>query len=468
MQTPREIRAELSLGAVAAQRDDQAGLAETSAWLESATAREMLRIDYYSRQFRFEAPALGRATDWELKNAAPVVGALASMHPDGYLRERAVRVLCASDGALSDRALAVRVTDHVEVVRELAVREVLRRTTLAQAERIVPLLQRISQRWWGSEIFPRYLRALLVAHDEASVWACLRGSGDLDVRRLAFRTSFESGVLGLPDAVRLLPGERDQIVRRQLIGVIAELATPDVIASLLRDRSAEGRVLGLVKLTAAQLDPVEVERLLVDRSTMVRLWARLRWQEMGRDPVAVYAAVARSAASPVVRARAYAGLAETGTELDRAEIVGLAQSAELPLRKAGLSLLRGKAVASDVPWLLREMTSEHSRAARLASDVLSSSPELWSFADLVAFKESADPELRRRGWWLHRGLGGWESVIADLEFLAAGAVLARELVLPMYVQPSAAQRQRIAALLGTGSVERQQVLEVAFAAGVSV
>ncbi|ATY15772.1 hypothetical protein CU254_39325 [Amycolatopsis sp. AA4] len=460
MQTPAQIREQLSLAA--ANRRFPSGLAEAEAWLASATARELLRIDYYARQSRYPVPVLGRARDWKLKNAAPVVAALASLHPDGRLREQAVRVLCASSGVVSDRALAVRVTDHVDEVRELAEQEVLRRTTLAQAERIVPVLQRISQRGRGSGVLGRYLRALVDAHGEASVWKYLRSSEDLDVRRTAFRRSFETGLLGLADAVRMLPRERDQVVRRQLIHVIAESAAPDVIAeSLLRGRSAESRVLGLVKLTAEQLDPVDVERLLVDRSVLVRMWARLRWQEMGRDPVEVYAAVARSAAGPLVRARGYVGLAEAGSELDRAEIVELARSADLALKKIGLSLLRGKAVASEVPWLLREMAGEDSRAARLAGDVLSSSPRLWSLADLAVLKDSADPVVQRRGWWLHRSLGGWEAVIVDLE---SGAFRDR-LELPMYSRPTAAQRQRIGELVGTLSLGSGQISEIEFALG---
>ncbi|MBN9746042.1 hypothetical protein DMP23_34015 [Amycolatopsis sp. A1MSW2902] len=457
MQTPAQIRAQLSLGR------DQSGLAETEAWLASATARELLRIDHYARQARYPVPLLGRARSWQLKNASPVVAALASMHPDGRLREQAVRVLCGLAGALSDRALAIRVADHVEVVRELAEEEVLRRTTLAQAERIVPVVQRISQRGRGSQVQARYLRALVDAHGEASVWACLRISADVDVRRSAFRHSFETGLLGSVDAVRLLPRERDQVVRRKLIQVIAETATPEVIAeTLLRGRSAESRVLGLVKLTAAQLDPVAVEQLLLDRSVLVRLWARLRWQEMGRDAGEVYAAVARSAAKPVVRARAYAELAETGAEFDRAEVVELAQNADLALKKTGLSLLRGKVVAADVPWLLREMTGEDSRVARLAGDVLSGSPQLWSLADLGVLKDSADVVIQRRGWWLHRSLGGWEAVIVDLE---SGAFRDR-LELPMYVRPTVAQQQRIADLLDTLSLGLDQVSGIAFAAGL--
>ncbi|UKD53280.1 hypothetical protein L3Q65_36095 [Amycolatopsis sp. FU40] len=458
MRTPAQIREQLSLVA-----GRQVELAETEAWLASATARELLRIDHYARQARYPVPLLGQAKDWKLGNTTPVVAALASMHPDGRLREQAVRVLCTLEGAVSDRALAVRVTDHVEVVREMAEEEVLRRTTLAQAERIVPLLQRISQRGRGSQVHARYLQALVAAHDETSVWACLRNFDDFDVRRSAFRHSFETGLLGSADAVRLLPRERDQVVRRKLIQVIAETATPEVIAeTLLRGRSAESRVLGLVKLTAAQLDPVAVEELLVDRSVLVRLWARLRWQEMGRDPVEVYAAVARSAAKPAVRARAYAGLAEIRAEVDRAEIVELARSADLALKKTGLSLLRGKAVAAEVPWLLREMAGEDSRVARLAGDVLSSSPQLWSLADLAVLKESEDVVVQRRGWWLHRSLGGWEAVIADLE---SGAFRDR-LELPMYFRPTAAQQRRIADLLDALSLSGVPVSGIAFAAGL--
>ncbi|WP_037367489.1 hypothetical protein [Amycolatopsis orientalis] len=461
MQTPAQIRAQLRLAAATIRTPS--GLAETEAWLVSATAREMLRIDYYARQARYPVPVLGRAHRWKLKHASPVVAALASMHPDGRLREQAVRVLCTSAGAVSDRALAVRVSDHVEVVRELAEQEVLRRTTLTQAGQIVPVLRRIAHRGRGLQAFERYLDALVAAQGEESVWAYLRSSEDFEVRRTAFRHSFEDGLLGLSDAVRLLPRERDQVVRRKLIQVIAESGTPEVIAeSLLRGRSAEGRVLGLVKLTAAQLDPGVVEGLLVDRSVLARMWARIRWQEMGRDPVEVYAAVARSAARPAVRARAYAGLAEAGGELARTEILELAQSTDVVLKKAGLSLLRGKAVASDVSWLLREMTGEDSRVARLAGDVLSSSPRLWSLADLAVLKDSADPVVRRRGWWLHRSLGGWEAVIADLE---CGEFRDR-LAVPRYFQPTAAQRRRIADLLGTLSLGSREVSEIEFAIGL--
>lgn len=469
MLSPPQIRRRLSDSAEAAFRGDRAALEETASWLASVTARELLGIDHCARQFRYEGPALGKSERWTLADPLPVVAALASMHPDGYVRERAVRSLVTTHGTVSDRALAVRVTDHVKVIRERAAREVLRRHTLAHADRIVPLLHRIEHRGRGADVLPLYLHALAAEHGEADVWARLRDAADPDLRRAAFRHSFDAGLLGLPEAVVLFPAERDQVVRRHLIRVIADKAAPDVIARvLLRGRSAESRVLALVKLTAADLDPADVERLLIDPSVLVRLWARRRWQELGHDAAATCAAIARSAAAPAVRARAYTGLAETAARIEREEILTLVHSAEIPLVKVGLTLLRGSATAEDVPLLLGSAAGTHSRVARLAGEVLVASPHLWSVSDLASLKAAEDPERRRRAWWLHRHRGGWEAVIADLELLRDTdprlAASGRQPVAPMYLQPTDPQRERVAELLTSAALTRDQRLAIALAA----
>ncbi|MCG8927632.1 hypothetical protein [Lentzea sp. CC55] len=474
MLNPPQIRSRLGESAAAAWQGDRFVLDETASWLTSVTARELLRIDHDARRFRYEVPALGEPEKWTsevLASPVPVVAVLAGMHPNGYVRERAVRSLVTSPAALSDRALAVRVSDHVKAIREVAVREVLRRRTLDNADRVVPLLHRIEQRGRGFEVLDLYLRALVSEHGEANVWARLRSSADHDLRRAAFRHSFDSGLLGLPDAIALLPGERDQVVRQRLIGIIAGSAAPDTISRvLLRDRAAESRTLALVKLTAAQLDPADVERLLLDSSVLTRVWARRRWQEMGRDPVAVYATSARSTATPVVRARAYIGLAETGTAIERREVVALVRGTELPLRKAGLSLLRSRATAEDIPLLLQSVAGDHSRVARLAGEVLVDNPRLWTVTELAPLKAAEDPELRRRAWWIHRRRGGWEAVIADLELLHDSdprlAGLGRQRELPMYSRPTATQQRRITDLLSTAPLDRRQRRFIAFAAGL--
>jgi hypothetical protein len=472
MLSPREIRSRLRAGAEAAWGDDRAALAQTASWLGSTTAREFLRVDDCARRISYEEPTLGSSPRWTsevLARPLPVVAVLASMHPDGHLRERAVRLLATAPDVVGDRALAVRVSDHVAEVRQPAEREVLRRARLERADHVVPLLHLIHERGRGADVLALYLRALATRHGEARLWARLRGSPDHAVRRDAFDHSFATGLLGPSEAVDLLPRERDQVVRGRLARVIADSATPEVIAEVLLDaRSAESRALALSKLTASLLDPADAERLLMDRSSLVRLWARRRWQELGQDPAAVYASVLRSSTTPTVRARAYTGLVETGSAIDRGEVVDLVRSQGPALRKVGLSLLRGRAAAEDLPLLLDAVSDDHSRVARLAGDVLVNSLGLWTVADLAPLKASDDPTLRRRAWWLHRQRGGWETLIADLELLHdpdPGLVaLARRPVAPMYFRPTDAQRQRVAELLVSVPLDHLQLTAITVAA----
>jgi hypothetical protein len=117
-------------------------------------------------------------------------------------------------------------------------------------------------------------------------------------------------------------------------------------------------------------------------------------------------------------------------------------------------------------------TTQHptSPVARLASDVLIHNPRLWSLVDIAPLKAAEEPELRRRAWWIHRHLGGWETVIADLELLHDTdpqlAASGRRPVPPMYFQPADTQRQHIAELLATASLDRDQLLAITTAAGL--
>ena len=294
-------------------------------------------------------------------------------------------------------------------------------------------------------------------------------SGALSLRRFAFRRSVELGMLDSVAAADLLPRERDQVVRSVLTHVIADQADPPTIrAVLLRARSAESRVLGLLRLHASELEAGDVAPLLVDSSVLVRLWARRRWQELDQDPT--HADLIHSAPTPTRQALAYLGLAESGSAIDRAEVLDLVHATEPALQKVGLRLLVGHASHADVPDLLALVRSPHSRIARLAGTVLAAHPNLWVLDQIADFKSDADPGIRRRAWWLHRGRGGWESLIADLELLHDAepslAVLGRQASAPMYFEPTVVQRERVAGLLPDATIGREQKLGIALAAGL--
>lgn len=108
--SPADARERLRTAAATAVRGDVAGLELVESWLTDVSARELVRIDAFARQFRYEGPTLGKPQQWTgrvLSESVPAM-ALASMHPDGFLRERTVGVLVGVRCPLSDRILALR------------------------------------------------------------------------------------------------------------------------------------------------------------------------------------------------------------------------------------------------------------------------------------------------------------------------------------------------------------------------
>ena len=261
MLSPVAIHERLRDGVAAAFDMDEVRLESAAAWLGAATARDLLRIDGFARQYRYDGPTLGKSQQWSRRmlEQSVAAAALASMHRDGFVRERAVRQLAASQTQLSDRMLAVRSGDYVGAVRDAARQALMMRTGLVHTGRIMPVLQRFESRERGAEFRVAYLDALVSLYGERETWKVLREAGDRDLRRAAFRYSIDHRLLDTTQAVTQLPGERDQVVRRLLAQVVADNPDPRTIrAVLLRARAAESRVLGLVKLQASQLEPAEV------------------------------------------------------------------------------------------------------------------------------------------------------------------------------------------------------------------
>ncbi|WP_036968056.1 hypothetical protein [Promicromonospora kroppenstedtii] len=466
-----DIAERLAEGLAAVRARDAASTAVLESWLLSMPARDLLRVDQAARHWRLAA--LGSAEEWSdraLRGSGHVGVALASMHYNGHVREAALRLLAQMGEALADRMVAVRLDDNVPLIREAATRSLLNRTSLAQASRIVPVLQFLESRARAAEALLVYLHAVSADHGEAALWSLLRQSSTREVRRRAFQHSLTQGLVSTSDAVDALSLEEDRVVQSLLARFIADTATPDVIAAaLLHDASAESRALGLVRLTAEQIDPADLERLLVDPGELVRLWARQRWTEQGRDTLAAYQAAALGPEPARVRARAYRGLVEAGGSIDHAVAIGLVGSDEPPLQKAGLRLLADDARASDVPMLLQTLLTGTARVARLASEDLLEVPAAWSEEDLRPLTTSAAPELRRRAWWLKRGRSGWDETIADLEITLdddpALAALGRNLTVPQFAVPTEQQRARLAELLPQVWPDTWRTSRVAFAAG---
>jgi hypothetical protein len=469
------IRRRLSSSASACFASDAEEVAEAERWLSGLSAQELLRVDAQARQWWDGNGTLGKAQQWTgevLTGSGPTTAVLASMHADGHVRERGVRALTTWESPLADAALAVRLADHVPIVRETAAGAVLGRTSLDSAASIMPVLERIAVRGRTGDVRDLYLHGLMESCGEGAVWQRLRASSDLRVRRAAYRHSFAIGLLGLEDAVAAVDHHLDQMVRRMAIHIVADHGTPDVVAAtLLRCGSAEGRVLGLVRLGADELDPTVVESLLIDRSVLVRLWARQRWTEMGRDVVSTYSTLARAPekARAAARAWAYTGLLEAGGDVTRDEALELIRAEQPALVRVGLRRLGANAELDDVVTLMDVVRSGTNKEARLASDALVRLRRGWGAEDIEDMK-AGNAVLRRRRWWLQRSLGGWSQVIADLEILGDDdpylARVGRDVVAPMYSRPSEAERRVLEELIATAPIGQNRRLHLAFAAGL--
>lgn len=473
MLSPAQIRERLRAAAHGVFSMDDGMTAEAAEWLAGLSARDLLRVDGFARQWRLDGPTLGKAQQWtkEVLQYSETAAAIGAMHADGFVRERSLRRLAAGHSSIAMRMIAVRALDHVQQVRAVAQVELAQRTALQQAAEIMPILERSDARSLGSRVRASYLDSICAIHGEETVWEALRRSTDRDMRRAAYRHSALSGYIGHEEAVHALPRERDQDVRRVLARLIADSGDVEAIRRvLLHARAADARVLALVRLSADQLPDADVERLLIDSSVFVRWWARKRWAELGHDARAACRQAIAEATSPTVQARAYIGLAEAGESIDREELVGLVDSDEPALRKVGLKLIADKVRSEDKQMLLDLVADDHSRVARLASEALAANLGIWALEDVQPLKQSGDPIMRRRAWWLHRHRGGWEAVIADLQALHdpddSIVKLGRSPRPPMYVAPSAEQQSQVQALLVDAPLSREQKLNIALAAGL--
>ena len=473
MLSPVEVRGRLRDASSAAFAGDATALGVVQHWLEGLSGRDLLRVDGFAREFRYETPTLGKSQEWTgaVLDGSDTSAALGTMHRDGHVRERSLRAIASSNSPLSDRVIALRVGDHVGVVRELATSMLMGRTEVNQAGRSMPVLYRFEQRERGAQVAGAYLERLQEIHGITQVWETLRNSSDRDLRRHAYTRSIEDSLLDVDDAIWLLPRERDQAVRRSLAHVVADHGPPQAIREvLLKGRSAEGRALGLVRLHAPNLTTDDVFPLLADSSVLVRLWARKRWQELGGDAQQACRALVESATTPSRRARAYVALSETGGAINRNEILDLIGESEPAIQKVGLQLLAPVAAPQDVPEVLVLVRSPNSRVARLAVNVLAANLGLWSLPDTTDLAEDPDPQIRRRAWLLRRSRGGWERLIIDLEILGDPdrdiARLGAQPKAPMYLPPTDEQRTRIGQLLPDAPLKRDLKLGIAFAAGL--
>ncbi|MFF2791511.1 hypothetical protein ACFVT6_32985 [Streptomyces sp. NPDC058049] len=333
---------------------------------------------------------------------------VALCHPDGYVREGALR---APDPVLE--LVAIRCTDWVPAVREQArrvLRAVLDADPAGTVRRLTPLLLRLARREhgaWAAALLPAALRG-------ESLRAELRGSADLPTRRFAARLSLESGEFGVRELARLAAVELDPPTARMWAdAALAALATdgPDdrAVDLLLGAHIPMVRACGVTALRGAGR-AAEAGVYLTDRSGLVRACARWLVRQDGGDPYARYRELVKDPAQ--VTPYAVSGFAECARREDGPLLRALLGHPGGLVRAAAVAGLR--LLDADDERLLRSLLDDPSPAvAREVSRGLRATagplPADWLMARVAPERPT---HTRRAAFHLLRARGGIASLRA--------------------------------------------------------
>ncbi len=355
-------------------------------------------------------------------------------------------------------ATAVRVFDHVDEVRTQARSVVLERVDATSAAAILPILITGRRRWQADVFMVDYTARLtsdvihqLIHANQATVRAFAIDHAEFDVDELIVIA------LGDPDT------------RCRHLATLRALATgPEVATTLLNRGGAHARAAVVTQLSEEAIQPF-IERVLLDRSALVRSRAQDRAAAAGVVAIDVYRANLPARA-------AVAGLGEVGDETDVSRLLPFVETPE-NRRAATRSLARiaprevlaerlPPLLQDDQPGVVREAATGLIRAGLQLSHEqfvgAVSSPQLWS-------RRAALRVSSRRASWngLIAALTLNDDTDSDLR-TEARAALAQWLLTkaPSAGTPTDSQRQTIAHLLATVRLASATDRAVRFHAGI--
>lgn len=438
-----------------------------------------LGLDDRARGGEVRAAVLTGLSGWpspRVEDASGFTAAVAAMHPDGRVRQRATRLLADGRGRLRAGALAVRCLDHVPEVRADALAGLVGLILPAEADLVVGVLTAAAGRSAAPAAMTRYTEVLLTDPAAADTIRVLRTSGDRGVRRWAWTTSLTHGLLDAVEIAAAAAGEPDQLIRARCVESLARHASPEVVAGLLDGRFVDGRVAAVQHLPDGWLPDDRLKQALLDGSVQVRELAQWRMRRRGLDPAAVYRArLGRGSARDV--AACLAGIAAVGSPADRDLVGGYLDDDRARVRAAAVGALTVTAVPAvqldRLPALLLDPSPRVATAAAKALSRAGATPAVAAGA-----WASEQVWSRRAAWRIQRATGGWHRLEADLRARADpdGALvdLGRTAVLnwleyaaaSTWSPPPPTQRQLIGDRLTASPFDAAIRRELAFHAGL--
>jgi hypothetical protein len=441
---------------------------EEVAWLRGQDATTWRHIEAAPRDSRLYADVYPRVDDLRKAlgaDCSTLLAVMASFHRSGYVREVAVDILNTRHDALADKALALRTTDWVDVVRQKSQEAVLERVDRQHALSIVPLLVVMLGQGRSEGYLDEYLSRL----DSETVGDLARFASRATRRLLVDRVGLSDDEL-----MNCAIEDDDPLVRSHAARTLLA-RRPDAAGELFLRTSGVVRALAVAKAPAEMVLERE-EALLLERRATVRRAAQQRLSQLGRNVVGRYRAFVDA---PTPAPTAIVGLGETGSQEDEPRLVQLLQHEDAAVRRA--TLFASRWIVSEPVLVEIASAALHDNselvvraAARLLRRRVSRIPKNV-IADAVA---SSSRTTQLAGLRLARRSDGWSRLEADLTLAADGddtvAQEGREdlnswvaRVAPtLYSKPPADQLGSIRSLLDRAQLEKSLDREIRFHCGI--
>jgi HEAT repeat protein len=371
-----------------------------------------------------------------------VLGAF-SFHPNGYVREAAVRRLATLSDEAELRYLLLRLNDWVPQVRAAARAAVLERTRAAYVSafaRNFPLLERAvrTQRDDLSSVVEP-LTGLMASEPGQTAMLAAMASGSRFTARAAAQFLIHRVPSALARVVAAGVHAADPTIRGWVTPLVMRaLPSTEALPTLQRlasDSSPVVRRDALDALARGYPDDAQrsLERAVLDVSASVRETARFLLRPRQLDLLAMYRAAMSESATPRRLASAIAGLAEVGTAADAHNVAPYLSHPNASVRRAAVKAvmrLAGDAFAERILTILNDPSGAVSAASRDALRRHAAMLGRSSLSEIIT--KSPHQHARRNAVHLLSALPKWQSITALIQMATAAddevAALARRYI----------------------------------------
>lgn len=456
-----------------------------AARLDRLSGREWLILDASARSYRFQsATPISGVRGWlgpNLSEPSGLVAAVTSLHIDGRIRERATLALADVGGAVACAAAAVRLLDHVEQVRTIALQSL---TALLVSEprpehfvRVLDVVLAGRARFQGPGALDAVEELARRVFSETEYADLLMAAAPRNVRRHGFKTANQRGMLPASRLLAAARDEEDQLIVAWCADWLYERGTPADFADLLDARSALLRQGAVLRADDAVLPDGTLLHLAADRAPRVREAARHRARKRGLDVASWYRSELRSDMPTNRTAAVLDGLLVCG---DASDLPAVQAALTDPRPRIRAVAVRGVAAwtsgAETITQAAPMLTDQSSRVSASAARVLARAGAPSAVATEAWVSDL--PGSRRAAWYLTRSTGGWNAVESDLRLAtdpdAELAGLGRTQVSNWLTTRAAitwqplpeSQRSRIATLLEAWDASIDLKRTLAFHAGI--